>query len=321
MKLKLVWTKENKKIAVSPMSIIIIIALGIVFAFFLAEYMVRKAVNLPLQIEYMRFRHLRSYSVPAYLRHEKLFWKPNEFQNELRKKKGVFRIICLGDSVTQSHGKDGILPRQFTYEVQLERLLKHRFGRRNFEIINAGVGGYSSFQGVRYLKSIISEYDFDLIISWFGINDNSMALFFEDKDQRFGEVTKIEDKTILEHSALYLFLKNFVWGKQIRRVPPMDYYKNCEEMLLFARKRGADIVFVAPFKIYFKKGKMQYYTDYKNELEKLKEKYNCVVIDVLPFFAAYKNVNKFFIDLVHPNFEGNKIIAGILSKSLDSLLK
>ena len=229
------------------------------------------------------------------------------------KKKGDFRIICLGDSITQSYGKDGFpLPREFTYEFNLEKLLNNRFDSGNFEVINAGIGGYSSLQGVRYLKNILWKYNPDLVISWFGINDFSDALFFEDKEQQFGATINHKNKTVLDCSALYLFLKNIVLAKRIQRVSPADYYRNCEEMLLFARENGFDIVFVVPFRV--KKGRTRYYLKYKNELEKLKEKYNCAVIDVLPYFADYKDVNQFFIDLVHPNFEGNKIIASCFLK-------
>ncbi len=326
MKLKVALAKGNKKIVVKPLAILMIIALGLIFAFFLAEIMVRKLVDFPLRQEYGRFLHLPEFSIPKRNVDETLFWVQTiEFRGGVyskEKKQGVYRIICLGDSVTQSHGVDGYpLLREQTYAFYLERMLERTYMNREFEVINAGVGGYSSLQGLRYLKNKLIGYHPDLVISWFGINDDSDALFFADKDQRVGGSIDLGKKSFLENSKLYLFLKNIVFRPRLRRVSIEDYYKNCEEMLLLARKKGFDIVFVVPFKVDIKKGKMKYYLHYKNELEKLKEKYNCEVIDILPSFAAYKNVNEFFIDLVHPNFKGNKIIAGSLSKFLDELLK
>ncbi len=319
MKFKVALAKGNKKIVVKPLAILMTIALGLIFAFFLAEYMVRKLVDFPLRQEYGRFLHLPEFSIPKRNVDETLFWVQSiEFRGGVyskEKKQGVYRIICLGDSVTQSHGVDGYpLPREQAYAFYLERMLERTYMNREFEVINAGVGGYSSLQGLRYLKNKLIGYHPDLVISWFGINDDSDALFFADKDQRLGGSIDLGKKSFLENSKLYLFLKNIVFRPRLRRVSIEDYYKNCEEMLLLARKNNFDIVFVVPFEV--KDKKIEYYLGYKEALEKLKSKYNCPIIDMRSFLNTHEYIDKFFIDNCHAIAEGNKLFAEAISESL-----
>jgi len=71
----------------------------------------------------------------------------------------VYRIIALGDSSTLGVG----VRNNETYCALLESFLNQsKNSLRSYEVINGGVAGYSSLQGLRYFKSEITQYQPDL---------------------------------------------------------------------------------------------------------------------------------------------------------------
>lgn len=88
-----------------------------------------------------------------------------------------FRIICLGDSWTfgANVGQDT------TYPSQLVKLLNAEFPGKDFEVLNLGVLGYSSYQGLQLVKRIVNDFSPDLVIIGYAMNDASIA-GFRDKD-------------------------------------------------------------------------------------------------------------------------------------------
>jgi lysophospholipase L1-like esterase len=88
-----------------------------------------------------------------------------------------FRIICFGDSWTfgANVGQDT------TYPSQLGTLLNEEFPGKDFEVLNLGVLGYSSYQGLQLMKRIVNDFSPDLVIIGYAMNDASIA-GFRDKD-------------------------------------------------------------------------------------------------------------------------------------------
>ncbi len=85
---------------------------------------------------------------------------------EIPGRKARFRILALGDSTTFGLGVDD----DQTWPAVLERLLRGKSGGP-VEVINAGVPGYSAFQGMRYLRERGLSLDPDLVLATFGFND------------------------------------------------------------------------------------------------------------------------------------------------------
>ncbi len=84
----------------------------------------------------------------------------------LRKPEGEVRILFLGDSCTFGTGlllRDGFVDRTEAY-------LRERHPGATIECINAGVPGYSVFQGGRFLESRGFEFAPDLVVLTFGWN-------------------------------------------------------------------------------------------------------------------------------------------------------
>ncbi|NNL67598.1 MAG: hypothetical protein HKP30_15215, partial [Myxococcales bacterium] len=83
------------------------------------------------------------------------------------KPEGVVRVLNLGDSSTWGLN----LPEQeATYSDQLQRLLDEQAAGA-YDVVNAGVVGYSSFQGLQLLRLWLDELDADVVSIYLGNND------------------------------------------------------------------------------------------------------------------------------------------------------
>ena len=123
---------------------------------------------------------------PFLQRDAELFWKPKanvvghnslgfygpEFSEA--KDPSVFRIVCLGDSCTHFG--------PISYPDMLRAVLDAQAPGR-FEVINAGVIGYTSYQGMKLLDTRVMEWSPDLVIVYFGWNDHWLARGVADNQQ------------------------------------------------------------------------------------------------------------------------------------------
>ncbi|MFH1744198.1 MAG: GDSL-type esterase/lipase family protein [bacterium] len=79
---------------------------------------------------------------------------------------GVFRILCLGDSVVFGFG----VPQERSFPAAMEALLNSR-GEIRFQVVNTGVPGYNTVQEVRFLEVEGCRYLPDLVLLSLVIND------------------------------------------------------------------------------------------------------------------------------------------------------
>jgi lysophospholipase L1-like esterase len=82
------------------------------------------------------------------------------------KPRGTTRIFAIGDSTTF-----GLSGEDCPYPVQMQRLLDAAYGRGTFQVINAGVEGYSTDYALRLLETRISPLSPDIVIVYIGWND------------------------------------------------------------------------------------------------------------------------------------------------------
>ena len=95
------------------------------------------------------------------------------------KRPGALRIACIGDSWTFGMNVN----QDATYPGRLEALLKQQRPGVDLEVMNFGVLGYSSFQGLQLLKSRVLDLHPDVLVIGFGMNDSSVV-GYRDKDVR-----------------------------------------------------------------------------------------------------------------------------------------
>lgn len=129
------------------------------------------------------------------------FWVPvRSFENTtpLKKPKGVKRIAALGDSCTQgcADANQWTWAHSYAYPGFLQDLLRTKMKDPGIEVLNASVGSYSSFQGLKRLEHVVLKYNPDLLTIYFGWNDHWLAAQ--------------EDKNIPSLSGFQVFLLNIM---------------------------------------------------------------------------------------------------------------
>lgn len=177
------------------------------------------------------------------------------------KKGSAFRIVTLGDSRTMAEG----VPFEDLYARKLESLLRARPATRSYEVINGGVSGYSSYQGLVELENDLVPCAPDVVTVLFGIND-------QDLDQGISDVEKARrfDSPITtfrawsNRSMIVYWARREFWqlgarffgktparvvdfvgvGPRTRRVPLDAYARNLERIADLGKSVGFRPVFV-----------------------------------------------------------------------------
>ena len=211
----------------------------------------------PTRIEAMQFTFpLDDYNAqseqPYLQRDPLLFWKPvpgvmghnthgtrgPEFQ--IPKPEGLFRVVAVGDSCTHF----GTIP----YPRLLERLLQEIAPGR-FEVVNAGVIGFTSHQGLTRMKTDVARWEPDLVTAYFGWNDHWLARGLRDSAQRTHPSLA---RRLHDAFGGLRFYQLLVWGVQSTMVASAPEYRvsldeysfNLTEIAEAAEELGAEIWFI-----------------------------------------------------------------------------
>jgi hypothetical protein len=187
-------------------------------------------------------------SKSAYVPHPYLGYVPNPgYKNENYKlpdgKKGTFsinslgfrgpeisrqkppdtiRIACLGGSTTMTVKTSD----EYTYPRLLEIMLREKYPEKHIEVINAGVGGYTSIESFINFQLRILELQPDIIIIYHAENDVHPRVVnnFQSDYSHYRKPLIIERKCLLEHifehSYVYLFVRYRLkrWQMGIQRL-------------------------------------------------------------------------------------------------------
>ena len=202
-----------------------------------------------------------------------LMWRPKEnyvkgsieinsegFRDKEYKKQkyhGVFRILCLGDSTTFGFG----VKLSETYHGLLENKLNGELGsqQRKFEVINAGVTGYTSAQGLALYKYKGIEYHPDIVTFYFGINDPIKRFYMNDNrimQTRLPLFLRLFMNNYLIRLDSYRLLRKIIltpWRNKekgtkenIARVSLSDFKSNILELNRLCQSHGATLVLISP---------------------------------------------------------------------------
>lgn len=233
-----------------------------------------------------------------------------------KKPKNTFRIFCIGDSCTF-----GLGVRYFeAYPYILERLLNENSSKIKYEVINAGVPGYSSLQGLRFLERDILKYKPDLIIASFGWNDTYEALGYSDKQQKSPNKIFLLIHSFLSNSRVYLFLEDVVLNLRFKlgtnkgqaismtdrllRVPEEDFVDNVSNMAKLRRLYHFEVILLnQPCRILVPH-------KYESLLRRLNLNQDIPLLDLQERLnSSGIPVTSLFIDVQHPTALGHRLIA------------
>ena len=163
-------------------------------------------------------------------------------------RRDVYRVLCIGDSITFGDKLD----EGDTYPAILARLLRRRAGGRPIEVVNAGVPGYSSYQGLIFWRRL-AELAPSAVIVGYGFNDVWPSRISDRESLSggggsFGGLRALLRKTRTYH-ALRILLSKLAGGlgnreapvagtAPGRRVPIEETEKNVRTILREAHAQG-----------------------------------------------------------------------------------
>ncbi|MFH0739079.1 MAG: SGNH/GDSL hydrolase family protein [Candidatus Omnitrophota bacterium] len=96
----------------------------------------------------------------------------------LKKEKGLYRVVMIGDSVTFSR----LTKWEDSLAQKLEEGLSAGCPGKRFEVLNMGVEGYNSIQELELLKVKALKYDPDLVIVYYCFNDPDSPEYYFKKN-------------------------------------------------------------------------------------------------------------------------------------------
>jgi len=238
----------------------------------------------------------------------------------------VFRIICYGDSNTDGHTGDGGWP------ARLGKLLeKHEWQPdKRVEVLNAGVMGYSSHQGLMRFKEEAQTYQPDLIFVSFGWNDAPGALGKPDKEFEIPPETVVTMERALLRFKSYRLLRTLrrEWSEEKLetvgpRVAVEDYAANLSSFLDHGKQHDVLVVLLtrphlaSVSDLKKQPGWRSKIPSYNDALVTFAREKKVPLVDVGAHFASRLEQ---FSDECHFTAEGHEKMARLLSDELSRLL-
>jgi lysophospholipase L1-like esterase len=242
---------------------------------------------------------------------------------------GELRILSLGESTTFAIR----LPYEETYSAILEQSLREYRGKP-VRVINAGVPGYTLFQGVAFVELHGLSLDPDIILMYFGHNDFLPTAFRSSRDaydqptgaaltdrELFENRNKLPNRILLSlanHSNLVRVLifddgqpaaRDVATTSDQTRVPEQDRIALLKKLHKLCIRNGLKLVLVVPWYLEFHR--------HIPLLRSFAEQENITVVD-LPLEAESRSLVRadYFHDQIHPNSAGHQFIATMITKTL-----
>lgn len=247
---------------------------------------------------------------------------------------GTYRIVCLGDSVTFGYRVPVVWPDKPTeydpewlpYPMLLEKHLRAANLDRHIESFPMAVPGYTSHQGLAWLRSEIDHLQPDMIIVSFGWNDVSVS-DVPDRESIRTDWYPVTVRWLIDHSQTFAHVTRWLrsgnqTGQQPRprpvpRVPEADYLSNMNAIVDLAQSRGTKVIVIgAPYRdATTNPPEAQMMTRYRDSLRTTMLQKSVPYLEVFELTEAASPPNQgFFGELIHPNHIGHRLLAAELTK-------
>lgn len=230
---------------------------------------------------------------------------------------GTFRILCYGDSNTDGPDRGG-------WPERLQAILPAGGG---YEILNAGVAGYTSHQGLLRFRGEAGRYQPDLVLVSFGWNDPAPALEAPDKDYLMPSPWRVALERWLIHYRFYRVARYYLRPQApaprnvvIPRVSREDYLENMKGFVDTARAHDVEVVFLTrphrELEATLREDAGSWKSripDYNQDLRRFAREAGVLVIDVQGNFSSRPDL---FVDECHFTPAGHRKMAALLYDAL-----
>jgi lysophospholipase L1-like esterase len=262
---------------------------------------------------------------------------------------GTIRVVCLGDSVTFGYRVPVVWPDKPTeydpewlpFPMLLEKQLRAANPNRNIEVVTMAVPGYTSHQGLAWLRRDIDRFSPALLVVSFGWNDASLS----DVPDREAIKTNwyavavrrlIDSSQAFAHVTHWLRSRRFV-EQQARnqpqpqpqvpatrptaRVSQPDYLDNMLAIENLAHQHGSAVVVIAaPYRDRAAEApEADLMRQYRLALGSTMKERGVPFLEIRELTEdAYPANERWFGERIHPNHMGHRLITSELLKLISS---
>jgi len=246
---------------------------------------------------------------------------------------GAFRILCLGDSVTFGFRVPLVFlkrpqerdPSWLPYPARLEKALRAANPGRTIEVIPLAVPGYSSHQGLSWLRRDLLRYRPDVVTLLYGWNDVSLR-GVSDADAMKADRLDVLARDLVSRSQALMYGWRALHGPpaaaaggapapRVERVGREPFVANMLEMARLATAAGAAPVMIGPV---FRDAEeypeeAQRMAAHRAALREAARREGIDYLEVPPLTETGWPANRgLFLEHIHPNHAGHRVLAAAL---------
>lgn len=240
----------------------------------------------------------------------------------------TIRLLALGDSTTFGWGVE----QPATWTAVAEKILQEKHPEVKIQVLNGGVPGYTSFQGLHHYKKNASLYDPDLVMFDYIVQDARKTVI-TDKQQAIAALNSefLEDNPILKLRMVRLLRNRYALFRTesldqanqqasedpnaTTRVPLEDYKENILTFQKLTQQKGSTLLlFGFPLEV------VGYTKAHRDLMAQLAESQKILHFDPSSTIAeeARRATLYFPKDKGHPNAAGCEKIGTLLAEYLES---
>lgn len=242
---------------------------------------------------------------------------------------GTYRIVCLGDSVTFGYRVPVVWPDKpseydpewLPYPMLIEKHLRSANPYRQIEVFPMAVPGYTSHQGLAWLRRDIRRLQPDIVTASFGWNDVSLS-DIPDRDAIRTDWYPVAVRWLIDHSQAFAhatrWLRNRNQVAPQRRIAPAprvsekEYLNNFSAIVELAQKEKAGLLVIgAPYRdATTNPPEAKLMKEYRTALQASMKEKQVPYLEILELTEAASPANEgFFGELIHPNHMGHRLLA------------
>ena len=233
------------------------------------------------------------------------------------------RILFLGDSCTFGYG----VRHTETFVALLQRNLNKKKRLSGIKCINAGVPGYSAFQGRRYYETEGYRFAPDLVVACFGWNDGSVWDDMSDFEHDRLRMEMLPPRGLRWSRLCHLVMKRLAVtqsrsrnGSSRPRLNAMEFLETIHQLHTSVRRDGGEFVLLVwPYRANLFAKDPSVRTIYQKAMYEYAITTDCPIIDLIPALqvsAGGARPDDLFFDQGHATPALHERIANKILKSL-----